>query len=283
MKNKTLFKTTLVALGLIVSMANAFAQPTNDDEKTVCTQPIRKSKVPIWLNYNAGLLVADCYDNGTVPYPYLGAGATLGGGITVEWSRCHIQKDSRYFVSYLPDLNGFTVSIDGKTEFLFRCYDGKRDRFHVWAGGSYQTFLDIKNLLDLMNASTGISTFANIRLAGMLQYNLAYIRGGSHNLITLYGKFDLPLVGMVIRPGYAYMDNYTSDINLANTILTDYESFTKVFPGLSTDIGIYFNLINGNRIGLSYRWDYLTTWHKGIYRYDNALHTLNVNFMFNLN
>ena len=53
--------------------------------------------------------------------------------------------------------------------------------------------------------------------------------------------------------------------------------------GATTDIGFYFNLLNGSRIGLNYRWDYLTTRHKGIYRYDNAIHSINLNFMFNLN
>ena len=88
---------------------------------------------------------------------------------------------------------------------------------------------------------------------------------------------------MVVRPGYAYMDNYTQDINMINTLLQDYESFGKFFPGVSTDVGLYFNLLNGNRIGLNYRWDYLTTRHKGIYRYDNAIHSVYLSFMFNIN
>lgn len=79
------------------------------------------------------------------------------------------------------------------------------------------------------------------------------------------------------------MDNYTSDINLEDTILEDYESFGKCFPGLGTDIGLSFNFLNGNRIGLSYRWDYFTTGKKGIYRFDNALHSVDLNFMFNIN
>ena len=117
----------------------------------------------------------------------------------------------------------------------------------------------------------------------MMQYDFAFIRGGSHNLLSAYGKLSLPIVGGVIRPGFAYMDNYTSSMNIANTILQDYETFYKWFPGVTTDIGFYFNLLNGNRIGINYRWDYLTTRHKGIYRFDNAIHSFNLNLMFNLN
>jgi hypothetical protein len=36
-------------------------------------------------------------------------------------------------------------------------------------------------------------------------------------------------------------------------------------------------------IGLSYRWDYLTTRNKGYYRFDNAFHTISLDFMFKLN
>jgi hypothetical protein len=117
----------------------------------------------------------------------------------------------------------------------------------------------------------------------MVQLDFAYIRGGAHNLLSAYCKLSLPLAGLVTRPGYAYIDNYNSDINTANTILQDYEVFGKWFPGATTDIGLYFNLLNGNRIGLNYRWEYLTTRHKGFYRYDNAIHSININFMFNLN
>ena len=123
----------------------------------------------------------------------------------------------------------------------------------------------------------------NLCAEGMLSCDFAFIRDGSHNLLTAYGKLTLPVVGLAMRPGYAYMDNYTSDINVANTVLGDYETFAKFFPGVGTDIGLYFNLLNGNRIGLNYRWDYLTTGQKGTYRFDNALHSVNLTFMFNVN
>lgn len=60
------------------------------------------------------------------------------------------------------------------------------------------------------------------------------------------------------------------------------ESFIMLVPGVSTDIGLFVNLLNNNKIGLSYRWDYLTTRHKGSYRFDHANHSVNVTYMFNL-
>ena len=246
-------------------------------------QPVQKSKVPIWLNLGVGANVADCFDKGTVPYSYLGAGANLNAGATVEWRRCHVQTEARTFFNILMDFGGYAFTIDSRTEFLYRIHDNQRDRLHLWVGGGIQTFYDIKENPSMMNASLGASIFENLCAEGMLQYDFAFIREGSHNLLTAYGKLTLPLTGLAIRPGFAYMDNYTSDINLANTLLGDYETFVKFLPGIGTDIGLTLNLLNGNRIGFNYRWDYLSTGHQGAYRYDNAFHSINANFMFKLN
>ena len=254
-----------------------------EDEIGRLPQPVRKSKVPIWINMSTGLNISNCYDNGTVPYSYLGVGGNFRLGATIEWRRCHVQTETMLLGGMFFDLNGYVIDLESRTEFLYRCFDGKRNRFHVWAGGGVQSFYDIKAISSLMNAATGVSTFENLCAEGMVQYDFASIRGGAHNLISIYGKLSLPIAGLVIRPGFAYMDNYTSDINMANTLLEDYETFGKWFPGVGTDVGLYFNLLNGNRIGLSYRWDYLTTRHKGAYRYDNAIHSINLNLMFNLN
>ena len=253
-----------------------------DDEIGRLPQPVRKSKVPIWLNLSAGGNLADCYDNGTIPFRYLGFGGNIGGGVTVEWRRFHIQNETRVFGSILK-INGYSYDIDNRTEFLYRFHDSKRNRLHMWVGGAYQIGYNLKEIPSLMNTTTGVTGLLNLCAEGMLNYDFAFVHGGNHNLLSAYGKLTLPLMGLVMRPGYAYMDNYTSDIYQANTILQDYETFSKMFPGLSTDIGLYFNLLNGNRIGLSYRWDYLSTRNKGTSRFDNALHSINLNFMFNLN
>lgn len=283
----------LLAITLIA--APCFAQTTDElgtyddphgktvEEKTgTSPQSARKSKVPIWLNWSAGANIADCYDNGTIPFRYMGVGGNFGLGITAEWRRCHVQNETRVSCSIL-ETNGYSIGIDSKTEFLYRFYDSKRNRLHLWMGGAFQTNYDIREIPSMMNAATGATVFRNLCAEGLLSYDFAFIRGGSHNLLGAYGKLVLPLTGLATRPGYAYLDNYTSDIDLSNTLFQDYETFGKMFPGLSTNIGLYFNLLNGNRIGFSYRWDYLSTGKNGTYRYDNALHSVNLNFMFNIN
>jgi lysophospholipase L1-like esterase len=254
-----------------------------EDEIDRIPQPVRKSKVPIWINMGAGLDEANCYDNGTIPFSYLGIGANFNMGATIEWWRYHLQTETRFFVNGMFSFSSYAFTSDSRTEFLYRIHDSKRNRLHVWAGCDIQSFFDIKEIPALMNAAMGASIFENICAEGMLQYDFAFIKGGAHNLFTLCGKLNLPIAGLVMRPGYAYVDNYNSDINESNTIFQDYEMFGKWFPGVGTDIGLYFNLLNGNRIGFNYRWDYLSTGHKGTYRYDNAFHSFNVNLLFNVN
>ena len=253
-----------------------------DDEIGTLPQPVRKSKMPIWLNLSAGGNIADCYDNGTLPFRYLGIGGNLCLGITFEWRRCHIQNETRLFYNILK-INGYSIDIDNKTEFLYRFYDSERNHLHLWMGGSLQSYYNNKEIPAMMNASSGRTVFENLCAEAMLSYDFAFIHGGSHNLLTAYGKLTLPLAGLAIRPGYAYVDNYTSNIYESSTIMKDYKVFCKFFPGIETNTGLYFNLLNGNRIGLSYRWNYLSTGKKGNYRFDNALHSIYLSFMFNIN
>ena len=248
----------------------------------ITAQGFAQSRVPVWLNLSAGGNVADCYDNGTVPFSYYGVGGNLSLGATVEWHRCHVQHETRLYGNMLEN-GGSSIDIDSRTEFLYRFHDNQRNHLHLWAGVALQGYYNIKDIPAMMNASMGFTMFMNLCTEGMLSYDFAFIREGRHPLLTAYGKLSLPVAGTVLRPGYAYMDNYTSDLNESNAILQDYVSFGKWFPGIGTDIGLYFNLLNGNRIGVSYRWDYLSTGHKGDYRFDNALHSVNLSFMFNVN
>ena len=245
---------------------------------------MRKTPVSVWLNAGVGIGIADAYDKGIAPMSMWGLGLGTQMGVTVDWRRCHVQEESRALCGFLlQPLTGYDVDVQQRVEFLYRVHDGKRDRLHVWAGGGLQEDAFFRIIPSLGNASTSTAVFVNLNAEGMVQYDCAFIKDGTHNLLTLFGKLTLPLGGIIQRPPYSFMDNYTSDIELVNTILSSYETKGMVFPGVSTDIGLHFNLLNGNKIGLSYRWDYLTTRKRGYYRFDNAFHTISVDFMFKLN
>lgn len=247
-------------------------------------QPVRKTPVSVWLNGGVGVGIADAYDKGVAPMSMWGLGVGGQLGVTVDWHRFHVQEESRALCGFLlKPISGFDIDVQNRVEFLYRFHDGKRDRLHLWAGGGLQEDAFFRIIPSLGNASTSTAVFVNLNAEAMVQYDFAFIKNHTHNLLTLYGKLTLPLCGIIERPPYAFMDNYTSDINLLNTILSSYEIQGMAFPGVSTDLRLQFNLLNGNKIGLSYRWDYLTTRNKGHYRFDNAFHTISVDFMFKLN
>jgi hypothetical protein len=273
MKLKPLF----LAVALLLA-TQAFSQE-NEEQQTE-----RKTPVSVWLNGGVGVGIADAYDKGVAPMSMWGLGVGGQLGVTVDWHRFHVQEESRALCGFLlKPISGFDIDVQNRVEFLYRFHDGKRDRLHLWAGGGLQEDAFFRIIPSLGNASTSTAVFVNLNAEAMIQYDFAFIKNHTHNLLTVYGKVMLPLGGLIVRPPYAFMDNYTSDINLLNTILSSYEIHGMAFPGVSTDLRLQFNLLNGNKIGLSYRWDYLTTRNKGHYRFDNAFHTISVDFMFKLN
>lgn len=271
------YKPLFLAVALLLA-TQAFSQE-NEEQQTE-----RKTPVSVWLNGGVGVGIADAYDKGVAPMSMWGLGVGGQLGVTVDWHRFHVQEESRALCGFLlKPISGFDIDVQNRVEFLYRFHDGKRDRLHLWAGGGLQEDAFFRIIPSLGNASTSTAVFVNLNAEAMVQYDFAFIKNHTHNLLTLYGKLTLPLGGIIERPPYAFMDNYTSDINLLNTILSSYEIQGMAFPGVSTDLRLQFNLLNGNKIGLSYRWDYLTTRNKGHYRFDNAFHTISVDFMFKLN
>jgi len=238
----------------------------------------------IWLNGGTGYCFADTYDNGAAPMSFMGFGLSFQMGATVEWRRCHIQEETRVLpcILILPT-EGYEIGLQKKWEFLYRIKDGKRNRLHLWAGGGLSTDFIFKMIPALNNASTGSESFQNLCAAGMVLYDFAFVKNDTHNLLTAYGKMTLPLMGFAQLPSFSYMDNYTSNIILSNTILSSYENKAIAFPGVSTDVGIRFNLLNGNKIGFSYRWDFMSSRNLGTYRFDNAFHSFIIDLMFKLN
>ena len=272
------FKSLILAGALLISI-NSMAQAPSNGRAYYPKQ----TRVPIWLDLSAGLNAVDCYDAGTVPFKYMGMGPNVGMGVTIEWERCHIRPAFRYFNNALKNPSGTAIGLDFSAEFLYRFHDGAQNRFHLWAGGTLQGFFDTKSIPSLQNAATCISLFGNVGATAMVQYDFAFNSDKNHNWLTAYFKLNVPLYGAVSRPGYAYIGHPAINEDAVETLFGETEAFGKFIPGLNTDLGLYLNLLNGNRIGFSYRWDYISTGKKGTYRYDNALHSVNLSFLFRLN
>lgn len=280
MKRTPFISLILLALMAIVTKGTAQTPVIAEEfqsQKSQLYNP-KQNKVPVWLDFSMGANFAECFDKGTIPFRYKGFGANVAAGVTVEWSQWHMQVEGRGFYTELTTLSGSAYTISTSAEFLYHC--SRINRWSFWAGGTMQTFIDIREIPALMNAASSVSAFFDLCATGMVDYDFAFNHEKTHPWLTAFGKLSLPLVGVMNRPGYAYIGNPT--IN-DDAWLSDNVTFVKFFPGINTELGLYLNLRNDNRIGLSYRWDYLTTGKKGSYRYDNALHSINLTFMFRVN
>ena len=243
-------------------------------------------RVPVWIHLGLGLNIINSYDLGVSPQKYLGVGGNFKGGAIVEWKRYHVQTDTRILGNLMFNETHTSSSAFGgdiRGEFLYHGLDFGNNRWHLWYGGGFQSYLDFKLRSHLMNASLGYSSFFNLQGICKVQYDFLPIFGGTHRLFSVYAKLSLPMVGWAKRPDFAYIGNATSDPGHFMTLLKYHKTNALAFPGASTDLGFVINLPNSNKIGLSYCWDYLTTRHQGVYRFDHAAHTVNLTFMFNVN
>ncbi len=274
MKQKHLLKSVLllVLVALLWSGGTLMAQ-----------RPSSEKRNAFWLDFGAGLGITNLYDNGTIPFTYNGINNDLRFGFTDEWKRCHIHFDAGRAKTNLSDLDGVVYGIGINLDFLYSCLKPSDSRWNFWSGAAFETFIDLKAISDLGNAAAAMSTFGNLSAVELLQCNMAYSKDKSHPWLTAFFRLSLPILGLGSRPDFMYVHDPLGEENPIQLLTKHNESYFKMFPGCTTDLGFYLNLRNGNKIGLYYHWNYISSGKKGAYRYDNAFHNVNVSFMFKLN
>ena len=248
---------------------------------------VEHSRVPIYLTGGGSLGANRYYDAGVSPLHYSGFAPSVDFGLTVEWKRCRVVLnnvvdgclDAENKSDSDAGANGVTINLS--TAFLYRVAEPAEGSLRLWVGGSLNPYTDIRINQKMMNASVGLTFMFAFDANFRLEYDIPSRR--RTDLFTLFADVSLPIFAFGTRPGYAYVYNATSSDNPIEYLLDSYESFAIAMPGNTTDIGIFFNLKNRNRIGLSYRWDYWTTRHTATHRFDNAYHTVNLKLMFNIN
>jgi hypothetical protein len=272
MKINYLIWRPLLILALVAVCGGAFAQST----QAYNTEPNR-----FWIDLNAGIGGTTSYDGSTIPFAYGGFHDMEQIGVTDEWKRCHIQfLGMRYKTKYL-DVNGSNSAYSSKLEFLYSCLNPSVRRWHFWTGASSNYDFELKQLEDLQNAAVTISLFHELSAEERVECDFAYDKAdATHPWLTAFFQLSLPLYAVGTRPGFAYVVDPLN--NLFDMLFGSSDLLFKMFPGCTTDLGLNLNLRNGNRIGLSYTWDYFSTGKKGAYRYDNAYHTVKLSFMFKI-
>ncbi|MCR5551417.1 MAG: hypothetical protein K6F40_10830 [Bacteroidales bacterium] len=277
MRRQKLFMRTMLILALVGVSMVSFAQKEKKAKKT------REKDNTFWLDLSAGVGSTTHYDNSIAPFSFQGAQTPLTFGFTDEWKRCHIHFDVSYIRTNISKFSGKMTAIEPNLEFLYSCLKPSDSRWHLWAGASTEVYMELMQLPELGNAAITTSIFGNLDVVGKVACDFAYSKkDNTHPWMTAYFKLALPLFTSASRPGFAYVRDPMNNDNLLGTLLAPNVGLFKMFPGCTTDLGLSVNLRNKNRILFGYRWDYLTTGKKGVYRYDNAFHTFYVSFMFNI-
>lgn len=139
----------------------------------------------------------------------------------------------------------------------------------LWVGINAEEAIDIRYFPSLGNTSTSFSNFVNVNILGKAEYTL------SHFLFQT--QLTFAPASLCLRPGFAYLDNFNQDISnpITNTF-DQYEWYLTAFNQVSTSLAASYILPHGNRIGLSYRWHYLTSRTSALapYRFEQANHAI---------
>ncbi|MCQ2274359.1 MAG: hypothetical protein MJZ86_06150 [Bacteroidales bacterium] len=128
----------------------------------------------------------------------------------------------------------------------------QKNRLSVWGGLQLSEMMDIRHLPALGNTSTNFSNFINLSILGRAEYEVARFR--------FHGQLCFAPASVCLRPGFAYLDNFNQDISSpTHNTFDQYAWYVAALTSVYTDLGATLTLNNGNRIGLAYRWHYLTS------------------------
>lgn len=156
--------------------------------------------------------------------------------------------------------------------------------FSVGLGAA--NFLDVTVNPDYENSAAGVSDFVGPEVTLRADWSLTDIFN-VNSLDKLFYKqlhtaIGLMPVAAILRPGYAYIDNYTAAQPVLASLFDNFVWSIKPFAGLYTDIGLDLINANNSRITLSYLWTYHSTGNSGFWRFDHATHFLHIDFIITL-
>lgn len=235
-----------------------------------------------FLRLQGGVGLGLYRDLGASPLTFRGAELCPGIAFEVEkpnW-RYQISLDAeggayglRLGTSYIQAYGG-VGGLQVAAQHLFY----RHDAWQFWAGVALSEHFDIRYNTSLGNANVGVTNYVAPVLSGLAEWH----RGRA----VLHGSLEVLSFAVMLRPGFAYMDNF--DVNIASptaNMFSQYRCYMAGAVGLSTDVGITWRLSKGNRIGLSYLWHYVTSHtdgHLAPHRFEQAAHGIVLDLCFAL-
>ncbi|MBO4307681.1 MAG: hypothetical protein J5848_05140 [Bacteroidales bacterium] len=175
-----------------------------------------------------------------------------------------------------PDYNFNAFDITNTFRIKAIKYINRYWDINIFIGAALTNFLDVTVNPNYENAAAGVSDFAGPEIIARGEKDFGYSNWKCH------AEMGLMPFAAVLRPGYAYIDNYTATQPVSASILDNYEWNLKPLAGLSTDIGFDVATGPGSRISFSYCWTYYSSGNSGYWRFDHVRHMLLIDFVINL-
>lgn len=235
-----------------------------------------------WSALRAGVGIGTVMhrDMGTGPTRYFGIAASPTFGLWYDRPRWSLHIDMPVGLGILTNtvaggmgMDAYDITLAPEAKILIA---PQREwvKYRFMVGGSLTDQVHVANHPNYENAAAGFTNFFGVNIIGRVERTMR------RHLV--HAEVSMMPIALVSRPGYSYIGNPTADNDVASSLFSERESFSKPFALLSTDVGFDFRLRNGNRINLSYLWRYAGSGDKCVWRYDHAMHLVNVDFIFAL-
>lgn len=184
-----------------------------------------------------------------------------------------------------PKLNFGSFDISNTLRFKMRRCIEEWHYAALSAGFGAANFLDVTVNPDYENAAAGISEFFGPELSLRADWflNTAFgIYNADKPQLQLHTELGLMPLAAILRPGYAYIDNYTASQPVLAALFDNYQWHLKPLAALYTDIGLDILTGSFSRISFSYLWSYHSSGNSGASRFDHATHYLAIDFIIPL-
>ena len=175
-----------------------------------------------------------------------------------------------------PSLNFSSFDIHNSLRFKFLKAFKSNNPILYW-GVALTNFLDVTVNPSYENSAAGVSNFLGPEIIGRINVETKWAAP-----IMFHGEVDLMALSAILRPGYSYIDNYSSSQPVLDALFSDFEVNIRPFAAISTDIGMDIVTGPASRISFSYIWSFHTTGGSGQHRFDHATHLLSIDFLIKL-
>ena len=280
---------------LLITLISLNAWPADlaAQEDAGGTKEVASGTRQTMLVLGGGLGQGKFRDDGTAPFAY--KGLLLPTDLGLKW----LGKRGNSFSIISSTSVGVYRQAMAK-EFSLDAYDVFNTfRIKLERGiDNYSIGLSLTNFLDATvnpsyeNAAVGVSDFFGLELSvGARVRTDQYFKGKFWSNKAVHGEFVFMPVAGVVRPGYAYIDNYTSTNNVVRAQFSDYNITLQPFAAMATDVGFDIFPDQFSKISFSYRWSFhmfdkvsmhLDENYGGSSPFRHAYHTLVVDFFINL-